>query len=70
MEEIAAVEQGASFGNVFPLDVLGLDLPPDAIIPGVAVASARATPLAGETVFSYSVTSSFTEGCLDGYGIL
>lgn len=49
MEEIAAVEQGASFGNVFPLDVLGLDLPPDAIIPGVAVASARATPLAAWT---------------------
>lgn len=48
-EETAAVEQGNSFGNVFPLDVLGLDLPANAIIPGVAVASPRATPLAAWT---------------------
>eukprot|EP00250_Pteridium_aquilinum_P012249 c20597_g1_i1 orf=305-1522(+) len=49
MEEVAAVKQGASFGNVFPLDVLGLDLPSNAVIPGVAVASTRATPLAAWT---------------------
>ncbi|KAH7423189.1 hypothetical protein KP509_12G043000 [Ceratopteris richardii] len=49
MEEIAAVEQGDSFGDIFPLDVLGLELSPDQVIPGVAVASARATPLAAWT---------------------
>ncbi|KAI5055549.1 hypothetical protein GOP47_0029070 [Adiantum capillus-veneris] len=49
MEEVAAVEEGNSFGNVFPLDVLGLNLPSNAVIPGVAVASARATPLAAWT---------------------
>lgn len=49
MEEIAAVQRGASFGSVFPLDAVGLNLPPDAVIPGVAVASRRATPLAAWT---------------------
>lgn len=42
------MEQGSTFGKIFDMDVLGLNLPPDAVIPGVAVASARATPLAGE----------------------
>ena len=52
-----AVENGASFGSYFPLEVLGLDLPENAIIPGVAVASSRATPLAGEILLNSYPTS-------------
>lgn len=48
-EEIAAVEKGDNFGSIFDLETLGLDLPPDAMIPGVAVASQRAVPLAAWT---------------------
>ncbi|KAH7315859.1 hypothetical protein KP509_21G068300 [Ceratopteris richardii] len=74
MEEVAAVEQGDSFGSVFPLGVLGLDLPSNAVIPGVAVASARATPLAAWTnalelgcikVDKPNKRLILTTGCLD-----
>jgi hypothetical protein len=41
------VDKGDNFGSVFDLETLGLDLSPDSMIPGVAVASARAVPLAG-----------------------
>lgn len=40
--------RGAVFGSVLDLDTLNVDLSPDVMIPGVAVASSRATPLAGE----------------------
>ncbi|CAM6083269.1 unnamed protein product [Calypogeia fissa] len=49
LEEIAAVKRGDNFGSIFDLGTLGLDLPPDAMIPGVAVASERAVPLAAWT---------------------
>lgn len=49
IEETSAVEQSSTFGSVFPLDILGLDLSPNTVIPGVAVASSRATPLAAWT---------------------
>lgn len=47
--EVAAVEQGSTFGSSFSLETLGVNLPPNAVIPGVAVASTRATPLAAWT---------------------
>lgn len=46
LEEVAAVEQGSTFGHVLSPDSLGLSLSPDAVIPGVAVASTRATAVA------------------------
>lgn len=49
LEEVAAVEQGLTFGSSFSLETLGINLPPNAVIPGVAVASTRATPLAAWT---------------------
>lgn len=49
LKEIAAVEKGDSFGNVFSPDILGLEVPLDAVVPGVAVASTRATPIAAWT---------------------
>eukprot|EP00250_Pteridium_aquilinum_P030579 c4163_g1_i1 orf=330-1523(+) len=49
LEEVAAVEKGSTFGSIFSLDTLGLKLPGNAVIPGVAVASTRATPLAAWT---------------------
>lgn len=39
--------KGAVFGSVLDLETLKIDLSPDVMIPGVAVASSRATPLAG-----------------------
>ncbi|GBG60405.1 hypothetical protein CBR_g5582 [Chara braunii] len=47
--EIMAVERGQVFGDVYDLDILGIDLSPDTMIPGVAVASRRATALAAYT---------------------
>lgn len=49
LEELEAVEKGAMFGSVLDLDTLGIDLSADIMIPGVAVASSRATPLAAWT---------------------
>jgi hypothetical protein len=48
LEEMDGVLRGAVFGSVLDLDTLNVDLSPDVMIPGVAVASSRATPLAGE----------------------
>ncbi|BBM98615.1 hypothetical protein MPTK1_1g14850 [Marchantia polymorpha subsp. ruderalis] len=49
LEEMAAVERGDTFGSTLDLETLGINIPPDAMIPGVAVASSRATPLAAWT---------------------
>ncbi|KAL2651059.1 hypothetical protein R1flu_019187 [Riccia fluitans] len=49
LEEIASVERGDTFGSSLDLETMGIDLPPDAMIPGIAVASSRATPLAAWT---------------------
>ena len=50
MEELERVRAGDVFGSSLDLTAGGLqDLPPDTLIPGIAVASTRATPLAGET---------------------
>jgi len=48
LEEMEGVVKGDVFGSVLDLDTLKIDLSPDVMIPGVAVASSRATPLAGE----------------------
>lgn len=49
LEEMDGVLRGAVFGSVLDLDTLNVDLSPDVMIPGVAVASSRATPLAAWT---------------------
>ena len=49
MEELEHVRAGDVFGSSLDLTAGGLqDLPLDTLIPGIAVASTRATPLAGE----------------------
>ncbi|KAJ7545950.1 hypothetical protein O6H91_08G017700 [Diphasiastrum complanatum] len=47
--EMSLVEKGSMFGSILSLDVLGIDLQPDATVPGVAVGSERATPLSAWT---------------------
>jgi hypothetical protein len=47
LEEMDGVLRGSVFGSVLDLDTLNIELSPDVMIPGVAVASSRATPLAG-----------------------
>lgn len=50
VDEMARVRGGEMFGSTLNLDAIGLaTLPPDTMIPGVAVASSRATPLAAWT---------------------
>lgn len=50
MEEIERVQSGSMFGGTLSLSCMGLEgLSPDAMVPGVAVASARAVPLAAWT---------------------
>ncbi|XP_059075903.1 protein TAB2 homolog, chloroplastic-like [Cryptomeria japonica] len=43
------VQEGSTFGSVLDLQVLGFELPDDALIPGVAVATSRAIALAAFT---------------------
>ena len=48
LEELQRVKAGDMFGSVLDINAIGAGvLPPDTMIPGVAVASTRATPLAG-----------------------
>ncbi|XP_073390285.1 protein TAB2 homolog, chloroplastic isoform X2 [Physcomitrium patens] len=49
LEEMEGVSKGDVFGSVLDLDRLNIDLSPGIMIPGVAVASSRATPLAAWT---------------------
>eukprot|EP00897_Mesotaenium_endlicherianum_P004928 jgi/Mesen1/4463/ME000227S03477 len=50
LEEMERVNEGSIFGSVLTLEALGLDpAAGDIMIPGVAVASSRATPLAAWT---------------------
>ncbi|CAI5465401.1 unnamed protein product [Closterium sp. Yama58-4] len=50
LEEMQRVRAGDMFGSVLDLAAMGLaSLPPDSMVPGVAVASTRATPLAAWT---------------------
>lgn len=50
MEEMERVQSGSTFGGTLSLSCMGLDgLSPDSMVPGVAVASARAVPLAAWT---------------------
>ena len=49
LEESAAVASGACFGDVFSLSAAGLDLPPETMVPGVVVWSARASAVAAWT---------------------
>ena len=48
LEELEGVVKGDVFGSVLDLEKLKMDFASDVMIPGVAVASSRATPLAGE----------------------
>ena len=50
MPKLASTVQGKMFGEAFSLDLVGLsDLPADTAVPGVAVFSRRAVPLAAWT---------------------
>lgn len=50
LQELARVRGGDMFGSVLAVGAVGLaSLPPDTMVPGVAVASSRATPLAAWT---------------------
>lgn len=48
-EEMAAVQDESCFGSVLDLDVLGISLSDDTLIPGVSIASSRALGLAAWT---------------------
>lgn len=58
VEELEGVEKGSVFGRVLDLDTLKIDMSPDVMIPGVAVASSRATPLAGTHLSSLLLSAS------------
>lgn len=46
-EEVASLERDFRFGAGLDLDLLGIEVDDKTLIPGVAVASSRAKPLAG-----------------------
>lgn len=47
------------FGATLDLDLLGIEVSDDTLIPGLAVASSRAKPLAGNTVIYANGSSPF-----------
>lgn len=55
-EETSSFETRYAFGGSLDLDVLGIEIEDTTLIPGLAVASSRAKPLAG-IVFSHSSLS-------------
>lgn len=65
-EEISSLEKRQSFGATLDLDLLGLEIEDKTLVPGVAVASSRAKPLAawmnGLEVGSMEVDTN--RGCL------
>uniref|UniRef100_A0A061R087 Rna binding protein n=1 Tax=Tetraselmis sp. GSL018 TaxID=582737 RepID=A0A061R087_9CHLO len=67
MEEAKAVENGDAFGSCFSLESVGCsDLSPETLIPGVAVFSRRAAPLAAWTnsLELASITADKDRACL------
>lgn len=64
------MQKGAVFGSVLDLDTLEIDLSLDIMIPGVAVASSRATPLAGEYRFLTLLTNVSFLASISMSGIL
>lgn len=46
-EEVANLETRLVFGSSLDLDLLGIEIEDNTLIPGLAVASSRAKPLAG-----------------------
>lgn len=46
-EEVSTLEKKFAFGASLDLDLLGIDIDEEILIPGLAVASSRAKPLAG-----------------------
>ena len=46
-EEVSSMEDKLAFGASLDLDLLGYDINEKALIPGLAIASSRAQPLAG-----------------------
>ena len=46
-KEISSLDSNLVFGASLDLDLLGIEIDDDTLIPGLAVASSRAKPLAG-----------------------
>lgn len=46
-EEVSSLETNFVFGAGLDLDLLGIEIDDNTLIPGLAVASSRAKPLAG-----------------------
>eukprot|EP00252_Welwitschia_mirabilis_P014876 TRINITY_DN32932_c0_g1_i1.p1 TRINITY_DN32932_c0_g1~~TRINITY_DN32932_c0_g1_i1.p1 ORF type:complete len:394 (-),score=59.31 TRINITY_DN32932_c0_g1_i1:269-1450(-) len=65
-EEIATVQNGSVFGSVLDLNLLGIECSDDILIPGIAVASSRAMPLAACTnsLEIASIDVDIQRGCL------
>ncbi|KAA3469521.1 Glutathione-regulated potassium-efflux system kefB [Gossypium australe] len=58
-EEISSLDERFVFGAGLDLDLLGIEVDDNTLIPGLAVASSRAKPLAGRFTISFNF-SSFT----------
>lgn len=59
-EEISSLDERFVFGAGLDLDLLGIEVDDNTLIPGLAVASSRAKPLAGRFTISFNI-SSFTK---------
>lgn len=56
-EEVSSLETRFAFGASLDLDLLGIQVDDKTLIPGLAVASSRAKPLAG--LFSHLVVGEY-----------
>lgn len=54
-KEISSLDSNLVFGASLDLDLLGIEIDDDTLIPGLAVASSRAKPLAGANSLEYNL---------------
>lgn len=58
-EEVSNLETRLVFGASLDLDLLGIEIEDNTLIPGLAVASSRAKPLAGDSCTNLFLTLLF-----------
>ena len=59
------LERRYAFGAGLDLDLLGFELDETTLVPGVAVESSRAKPLAGKFLYSYCHTTTCRDNWSD-----
>lgn len=62
-KEISSLDSNLVFGASLDLDLLGIEIDDETLIPGLAVASSRSKPLAGEYSLKYHLWLFLCHAC-------